>query len=115
MKSNRKQKSPEKQQSPESNISMSSSIQNNTSNNLPVKTQIFTGQNRISNLILCMRVFLLFVHIYLCYKLYLIDRQIITPEEQCLEQCRQSKYKKQTNIISLEKNLFLGCLTNSLQ
>jgi hypothetical protein len=61
------------------------------SNILPEsKEKSITGQGILYDIALFVGIFLLLLHIYLCYKLYSLDQTIPTPERICFNQCRQS-------------------------
>lgn len=53
------------------------------------KSQFFIDLQSSSSLGIFIAIFLLILHIYLCYKLYSIDRDLQLPESGCRRQCQQ--------------------------
>jgi len=76
---------------PDDNLDVSTS--NNpilSDNQIGIKEKTTTEKGYFSNTILFIGIFLLFLHIYLCYKLYDIDQALYSPDQVCLNECKKS-------------------------
>ncbi|CAF0794972.1 unnamed protein product [Adineta steineri] len=57
---------------------------------VPVKEKTITGKGIIFDIALFIGIFLLLLHIYLCYKLYSVDRILQISESTCVNQCKKT-------------------------
>jgi hypothetical protein len=60
-----------------------------------IKEKTITGKGIIYDIALICGICLLLLHIYLCYKLYSFDQNMLTPDAICLNQCHQSEWNYQ--------------------
>src|SRR5205085_8089314 len=58
-------------------------------NETSIKEKTITGKGFFFDMALFIGIFLLLLHIYLCYKLYAIDQTLSSFDIFCLNQCKQ--------------------------
>jgi len=56
---------------------------------LPVEGKTITGKGALADIGLFIGIFLLLLHIYLCYKLYYINQFLYISDGTCINQCKQ--------------------------
>jgi len=55
----------------------------------PIKGMTITGKGLFFDIAFFIGIFILLLHLYLCYKLYAIDQALHSPDSICLNQCKK--------------------------
>ncbi len=56
---------------------------------VPVEGKTITGKGALADIALFIGIFLLLLHIYLCYKLYYMNQLLHIPDGICINQCKK--------------------------
>jgi Fe2+ transport system protein B len=72
----------------EKDVSTSNTV-NSFENQTSIKEKTITGKGFFFDLGLFIGIVLLFLHIYLCYKLYSVDQALQSHDSTCFNQCQQ--------------------------
>lgn len=73
-----------------SSMDIPNEIQNKPDSNISIKEKPMIDKGNFYNIALFIGIFILLLHIYLCYKLYYFDQNVSTLDGICLKQCIKS-------------------------